>query len=258
MQPWLSMEGGLPTDVDLGLSGKVALVTGGARGIGGAISQTLAAAGARVAVHFYQGAREAERLAETLPGSQTYAVDLSSETGPGDLVERVTADFGKVNVLVNNAAVLIGARMDTTTLLDWERTIRLNLTVPFLLAQLVLPSMMSEGGGSIVNIASIAGVNGGNAGPAYGASKGGLISLTKYMARECGRFGVRVNAVAPTLTDTEMIRQPAMQEAVQRQLTANPLGRLAEPSEIAGAVLFLCSSLATYINGECVAVWGGP
>jgi NAD(P)-dependent dehydrogenase (short-subunit alcohol dehydrogenase family) len=174
------------------------------------------------------------------------------------LVERVRADFGRIDILVNNAGIVRVRDTENTSLSDWHEMIGINLTAPFMLAQRALPIMKEQGRGVIVNIASIAGVNGGNMGPAYAAAKGGVIALTRYLARDCIRFGIRVNCVAPTLTDTDLLREPGMEPLRTRILAANPMGRLANPSEIAAVVRFLCSDSASYVNGDCIMVTGGP
>jgi 3-oxoacyl-[acyl-carrier protein] reductase len=161
-------------------------------------------------------------------------------------------------MLVNNAGSLKIQNTEEASLADWNDMVATNLTTPFLLAQAAFKAMKPRGSGAIVNVASIAGVNGGNMGPAYAATKGGLIALTRYLARDCIRFGIRVNCVAPTLTDTDLVKQPAMDALRSRILAANPMGRLAEPREVAKVIQFLCSDDASFVNGDCVMVTGGP
>jgi NAD(P)-dependent dehydrogenase (short-subunit alcohol dehydrogenase family) len=169
------------------LAGRVALVTGSSRGIGRATAEALAAAGATVAVHHRGSAAAAEELAGKLAGSgvaaRAYGADFNVAGAVEELVAAVTADFGGIDILVNNAAMLRVATTESTTEELWDEIIRVDLTSPFRCVQQVLPSMRERGGGAIVNVASIAGVVGGAMGPGYAAAKGGLISLTKYLSR---------------------------------------------------------------------------
>jgi NAD(P)-dependent dehydrogenase (short-subunit alcohol dehydrogenase family) len=245
-----------------GLAGRVALVTGASRGIGRAIAETLAQAGASIAIHCRSNAGPAKELAAGLSvedrRAEVYETDFGDLTACASLVESVRADFGRIDILVNNAGTVRIRNTESTSPSDWQEMMSVNLTAPFMLAQKVLPAMKEQGKGVIVNIASIAGVNGGNMGPAYAAAKGGLIALTRYLARDCIRFGVRVNCVAPTLTDTDLLREPGMDGLRTRILSANPMGRLAHPREIAAVVGFLCSDSASFVNGDCIMVTGGP
>jgi NAD(P)-dependent dehydrogenase (short-subunit alcohol dehydrogenase family) len=244
------------------LAGRVALVTGASRGIGRAIAAVLAQAGAGVAIHCRSNAGPAKELAATLSvpdrRAQVYVTDFGDLNACASLIEKVRADFGRIDILVNNAGIVRVRNTENTSLSDWQEMISINLTAPFVLSQRVVPIMKEQGKGVIVNIASIAGVNGGNMGPAYAAAKGGLISLTRYLARDCVRFGIRVNCVAPTLTETDLLREPGMDALRTRILAANPMGRLANPPEIAAVVQFLCSDSASFVNGDCIMVTGGP
>jgi NAD(P)-dependent dehydrogenase (short-subunit alcohol dehydrogenase family) len=185
--------------------------------------------------------------------------DRGQDAGAVDeLVAAVTADFGGIDILVNNAAMLRVATTESATDDLWDELIQVDLTSPFRCVQRVLPSMRERGGGAIVNVASIAGVNGGAMGPGYAAAKGGLIALTRYLSRDCIRYGVRVNCVAPTLTDTDLLATPGVAEMTERILRANPMGRFATPAEVAQVIRFLVSDEASFVNGECVMVTGGP
>jgi NAD(P)-dependent dehydrogenase (short-subunit alcohol dehydrogenase family) len=244
------------------LAGRVALVTGASRGIGAAIATALAAAGADLAIHCRRNAAQAKELANVLAAAdhraEVYVGDLGDANACRSLIERVHTDFGRIDILVNNAGIVRVRNTENTSLAEWEEMIGVNLTAPFILSQRVAPIMNEHGKGVIVNVASIAGVNGGNMGPAYAAAKGGLISLTRYLARDCVRFGIRVNCVAPTLTDTDLLREPGMDTLRTRILAANPMGRLADPPEVASVVRFLCSDAASFVNGDCIMVTGGP
>jgi NAD(P)-dependent dehydrogenase (short-subunit alcohol dehydrogenase family) len=244
------------------LAGRVALVTGSSRGIGRATAEALAAAGATVAVHHRGSADAAEELAGKLAGNgvavRAYGADFNVAGAVDELVAAVTADFGGIDILVNNAAMLRVANTESTTDDLWDELIQVDLTSPFRCVQRVLPSMRERGGGAIVNVASIAGVNGGAMGPGYAAAKGGLISLTRYLSRDCIRYGVRINCVAPTLTDTDLLATPGVAEMTERILRTNPMGRFARPAEVAQVIRFLVSDEASFVNGECVMVTGGP
>ena len=244
------------------LAGRVALVTGASRGIGRAIAEGLAEAGASTAIHCRSNVGPAKALAAVLSvgdrRAKVYVSDFGDLNACASLAEKVRADFGRIDILVNNAGIVRVRNTENTSLSEWQEMISINLTAPFILSQAVLPIMKEQGKGVIVNIASIAGVNGGNMGPAYAAAKGGVISLTRYLARDCIRFGIRVNCVAPTLTDTDLLREPGMDALRTRILAANPMGRLANPPEIASVVRFLCSDSASYVNGDCIMVTGGP
>jgi 3-oxoacyl-[acyl-carrier protein] reductase len=244
------------------LAGRVALVTGSSRGIGRATAEALAAAGASVAIHYRASASQAEELARKLDGdgsmARAYAADFAQDGTVDALVAAVQADFDGIDILVNNAAMLRVANTEATPDELWDEIIQVDLTGPFRCVQRVLPIMRERGGGAIVNVASIAGVHGGNMGPAYAAAKGGLISLTRYLARDCIKHGVRVNCVAPTLTDTDLMQTPGIAEMKDRIVGLNPMRRLATPAEVAEVIRFLASDGASFINGECVMVTGGP
>jgi NAD(P)-dependent dehydrogenase (short-subunit alcohol dehydrogenase family) len=251
-----------PSPAHSGLAGRVALVTGASRGIGRATAEALAEAGASVAVHYSRRAAEAETLVRQLEAggvrAAAYATDFRQPGAVEALVARVEDDFGRIDVLVNNAATLRVATTESTSEQDWNETIQVDLTTPFRCVQRVLPGMRDRGGGAVVNVASIAGVNGGAMGPAYAAAKGGLVALTRYLARDCIKVGVRVNCVAPTLTDTDLLQEPGVGALTERIIATNPMGRLALPAEVARAIRFLASDEASFVNGECLMVTGGP
>jgi 3-oxoacyl-[acyl-carrier protein] reductase len=240
---------------------KVVLVTGGATGIGRATARRFAAAGYRVAIQFHTSEGAAADLLDELNASHSvataYRADLRSATEIEGLVAAVVGTEAGLDVLVNSAGVLHYADAFGTTRADWEDTLLVNLSAPFLCAQAAANEMKRLGGGSIVSVASVAGLTGGSMGPAYAAAKGGVIALTRALARELPAYGIRVNCVAPTLTDTNLIRRPELADAVARIGASNPFGRLALPEEIAEVVFFLASPAASYINGECVAITGG-
>ena len=233
------------------LQGKVALVTGGSRGIGRAIALELARAGAAVVVGYRSGADEAEAVAKEAGGRAVQA-DVSDPEEAKRLVE----EAGDLDILVNNAGLTrdgLLARMPDD---DWRAVIETNLSSVFYTCRAVTRGMMKKRAGSIVNVSSIVGVHGNWGQTNYGASKAGIIGFTKSLARELGSRGVRANVVAPGYVNTRLT-DVLPEEAQQAMLANTPLGRLGEPEDIAGAVRFLCSDEAAFITGEVLLVDGG-
>jgi NAD(P)-dependent dehydrogenase (short-subunit alcohol dehydrogenase family) len=240
------------------LAGRTALVTGASRGIGAAIAVALDAAGARVAL----AARDEKALGEVAAGLTNgpvvLPVDLASAAAGGDLARRAIEALGTVDILVNNAA--LAARAPTIEL-DAELIDLLyavNVRAPLLLIAAVIPGMESAGRGSIINLSSVSAVVGTPRRAAYAASKGALDAATRSLARELGPAGIRVNAVAPGVVDTALWAKnkelPGVIEGVEAQ---TPLGRWAQPDDIADAVVFLASDAARFITGEILCVDGG-
>jgi 3-oxoacyl-[acyl-carrier protein] reductase len=246
--------------MNLDLSGQTALVTGGSRGIGRAVVEALARAGARVAFTYRSSADEADALAAALAteGLETMAIasDAADPVEAERVVARVTGEWGRLDVLVNIAGINRDRLMLRMTEDDWDAVIGTNLKSVFGYSKAAYPVMMRQRSGRIVNMTSVVGVMG-NAGQTnYAASKAGIIGFTKSLARELGSRGVTVNAVAPGYVETDMTA--AMPDAAkQAMLGSVPLGRPAQPAEIASAVLFLASSSAAYITGHVLMVDGG-
>jgi len=233
------------------LEGKLALVTGASRGIGRAIAEELARAGADVVVGYRSGKDEAEELAAAIGGRAVQA-DVSS---PED-AKRLVDEAGDVDVLVNNAGLTrdgLLARMPDD---DWRTVIDTNLSSVFYTCRAVTRPMMKKRGGSIVNISSVVGVHGNWGQTNYAASKAGIIGFTKSLARELGSRNVRANVVAPGYVKTALT-EVLPEEATAAMIENTPLGRVAEPAEIAGAVRFLASEQASFITGEVLLVDGG-
>jgi 3-oxoacyl-[acyl-carrier protein] reductase len=233
------------------LDGKLALVTGASKGIGRAIAEELARGGASVVVAYRTGRDEAEELASEIGGRAVQA-DVSS---PDD-ARRLVEEAGDVDVLVNNAGLTrdgLLARMPDD---DWREVIETNLSSVFYTCRAVSRPMMRKRGGSIVNLSSIVGVHGNFGQTNYAASKAGIIGFTKSLARELGSRNVRANVVAPGYVRTRLT-DVLPEEATKAMVDNTPLGRIAEPAEIAGAVRFLASEEASFITGDVLLVDGG-
>lgn len=242
---------------------KVALVTGAGRGIGEAIADRLAAEGAAVAVCDLD-AEAAGKVATLL--AQRYGVratgvgaDISDGVAVRTAVERVAAELGPVDVLVNNAAVDVIGRFVDSGEETWDRIIAVNLRGTITMTRAVLDPMIERGGGRIVHIASDAGRVGSSGEVVYSATKGGVIAFGKALAREVARHGITVNSVCPGPTDTALLGQVAeySQKMYDATLRAIPLRRVAQPADIAGVVAFLASDDAAYMTGQTLSVSGG-
>ncbi len=244
------------------LSGRIALVTGASRGIGSAIAEILAEHGAQVVLSSRKQSdldQEAERINGLYPER---AIAIAAHAGRSEdlerLVQQVMERFSRIDILVNNAATnpyfgpILGAELPA-----WDKTFEVNLRGVFVLTRLVYQASMEAHGGTIVKIASIGGLRPGIGLGVYNVTKAGVIMLTRQLARELGGK-VRVNAVAPGLIKTRFAEGLwGNQEILDRVLAQNPMGRIGVPEEVAGAVLFLASDAASYVNGEVLVVDGG-
>lgn len=244
----------------LSLSGRVALVTGAATGIGRAVALAFAQAGALVAVNHLDGASAAEALAaeiEALGGrSMVVQADVTRADHIEAMVKRVRHTFGAIDIVVNNAGILEENPFLDITEADWGRMLSVDLTSVFLVSRSVLPSMVARGSGVIINIASDLGLLGREKFAAYCAAKAGVIGLTRAMAREFAP-AIRVNAIAPGPVNTAMVSLAAMSaESIVREL-ASPQRRIAEPDEIAATALFLASDLSRFYCGQVLGPNGG-
>lgn len=241
------------------LSGQVAIVTGGSRGIGRGIAEVFAAAGARLALV----ARDPARLAETADQlrAKGYDVldcpaDVAVEAQVNATVQKIMDRFGRVNILVNNAGILQSGPIGSFTAADWERMIAINLTSVFYFCWAVAPLLSAQRSGRIINIASISAQTGGvSGGLHYSASKGGMLALTKTLARDLAPYNVTVNAICPGQIETDIVALSP--EARKRLEETIPLGRIGRPEDVAYAALFLASAAADYITGATIDVNGG-
>jgi len=242
------------------LDGRVALVTGASTGLGQAIAIALAEAGADVACHGNTHVPDATCTAVTKTGRKTLALtgDLGDKETPRRLVEKTIAHFGQLDILVNNAGMIRRAAATEYSEEDWATVIEVNLSSVFRMAQLAGRHMIERGGGKILNIASLLSFQGGITVPAYAASKGGVAQLTKALANEWAAKNINVNAIAPGYMRTDNTRMLQQDETRNRQILERiPAGRWGEPEDLAGAVVFLCSSASDYINGHVLLVDGG-
>ncbi len=238
------------------LGGKVAVVTGGSRGIGLAIAQALAGAGAKVAVLARDGARAQEAAQGLGAGAQGFACDVSDAAQAETTLGAVDKALGPVDILVNNAGITRDNLLFRIAEDDWDQVLDTNLKGAFLMTKLAARGMIKRRWGRVVSITSVVGLTGNKGQSNYAASKAGLIGFTKAVARELASRNVLVNAVAPGYIDTEMTRGIA-EEAKQALQAAIPLGRLGQGADVAAAVLFLASDWASYITGQVLVVDGG-
>ena len=240
------------------LDGKVAIVTGGARGMGAATCRRFVAEGAKVAIADVLTEQGEALAAELGDAAGFWQLDVTSEDAWADVVAAVETQFGGIDVLVNNAGVLLFRSILETTKADYERVLGVNLVGEFLGIKAVAPGMIARGRGSIINISSVDGMKGANSLAAYASSKWGVRGLTKVAAMELGHLGIRVNSVHPGGVDTAMTNYEGVpRERVSERFRNIPLQRVGAPEEIARATLFLASDDASYIAGSEIVVDGG-
>src|ERR1700744_5930681 len=239
--------------------GKVALVTGAARGIGLAVARRFLAEGWRVALLDIEGELLSQSVAALNAADSTLALpcDVSDAKAVAGAVTELERHFGRLDALVNNAGVAVFAPLLETSDDDWNRVLAVNLTGPFICTKAVAPLMRENGGGAIVNITSISGLRASTLRSAYGTSKAGLAHLTKQLAVELAELGIRVNGVAPGPVDTAMAKAVHSAEIRADYHDAIPLNRYGLEEELAEALFFLCSDRASYITGQVLAVDGG-
>jgi NAD(P)-dependent dehydrogenase (short-subunit alcohol dehydrogenase family) len=239
-------------------TGRTALVTGASRGLGRAVAARLLERGASVAVNVRDRARAEATVREL--GGKSVAVhgDLEDEGVAASLVSRALTELGRLDILINNAALPFTTRFERITPDEWRRAVELNLTVPFLLTQAAVPAMKAQGYGRIVNISSTAGRMVSTLGGAhYTATKTGLLGLTRAAAKELGVYGITVNAVCPGMIDTELTRESASDEHLERIAKSYPIPRLGTSLEVADVICFAASEAAGYITGATFDINGG-
>ena len=244
---------------------EVAIITGGAGGIGEAAARAIASRGARVAVADLRPAAAEESAARLKTAGldvEPVTVDVGSEASVRAMVDTVLGRWGRIDILVNNAGVESSKPFLEIGLEEYERVMLINTTGVWLCCQAVIPAMLRQGGGRIVNVSSVAGQLGGGllGTAAYSTSKGALIALTKALAREFAKSGIRVNAISPSLTMTDFAQRQLDRLApgtLERVVAMTPIGRVGQAAEIAAAIDFLTSPLASFVAGHVLNVDGG-
>lgn len=239
-------------------SGRVAVVTGAARGLGRAVAARLLERGAAVAVNVRSRER-AEQVARDL-GADVLPLDgdVAADGVPGRIVDQTMERFGRLDIVINNAALPLTTRFEQITADEWRQVMEVNLTAPFLLIKAALPHMKRQQYGRIVNISSTAGRMVSTLGGAhYTTSKTGLLGLTRAAAKELGRYGITVNAVCPGMIDTELTRESASQELLDKLASGFPIPRLGTAEEVADLICFAASERAGYITGASLDINGG-
>lgn len=249
--------------MELNLKGKVAIVTGGGSGLGAAISEVLAAEGASVVVNYIVDEANVFKFVDKL--NEKYDVkaiplygDITSAKDIDNVIARTVDIYGKVDILVNNAGVWPTAYVENMTDEEWERTVRINLTGPFMFSKRVVQHLIQrKSKGKIINIVSQAAFHGSTSGHAhYAAAKGGVVTFTVSLAREVAKYGINVTAVAPGMMRTPMNKRE-LAEREEEYIKRIPLGRISDPVEVAYTVAFLASEKSDYITGATIDVTGG-
>jgi 3-oxoacyl-[acyl-carrier protein] reductase len=242
------------------LNDKVAVVTGGTKGIGRAISLLLAEQGANVVANFSKDVEAAENLISEAKSKRLslglFKTDVTQFDQAKEMIEETFGQYGKIDVLVNNTGLVRDNFLMLMSDEDWDSLLRANLTSVFYCCRAVIRKMIPQRSGKIINISSISGILGTPGQTNYAATKGGMISFTKSLARELGPFNIHVNAVAPGLIESEVVSKMP-KEKLDAIIKSSSLGRIGKPEDVAQAVLFLASNHSDYITGQTIVVDGG-
>ena len=244
----------------MNLEGRMALVTGASKGIGEVIAISLAKAGAKVAINYHTGAESAAGVVDAIAsfGGEALAVggDVSQEDQVDSIVKEIVQNWGGLDILVNNAGITRDKLLLRMSADDWDKVISVNLRGVYLATKGVLPHMIRQRRGRIVNMSSVVGLSGNPGQANYAASKAGIIGFTKSMAREVASRNITVNAVAPGYITTDMVQK--LPEDVQKGILANiPMSRFGTPEDVAEVVTFLCTDGASYVTGQVIGIDGG-
>jgi 3-oxoacyl-[acyl-carrier protein] reductase len=240
--------------------GQVAIITGAARGIGRAIAKRLASSGAKIVVTDIRSSKS-EHVVKEIVKDGGEATSIQVDVSKADQVQRMVDEtldaYDRIDILVNNAGIFTAATFPEMTETQWDEMLAVHLKGTFLCSRAVIEHMLDRGSGCIINIASTSGISGGTSGAHYAAAKGGVIAFTRSLGKELARHGVRVNAVAPSKIETDMLQGVDTQEARTQLINKIPVGRLGKPEDIAEVVAFLVSERASYIVGEIIVASGG-
>lgn len=245
---------------EMDFDGQVAVVTGAARGIGRAIALRLASSGAIVVVTDKHSAKSEDVVKEILDSggeAKSIQVDVSKADQVQNMIDETLNAYGRIDILVNNAGIFTAATFPEMTEAQWDEMLAVHLRGTFLCSRAVIGHMLDRGSGCIVNIASTSGISGGTSGAHYAAAKGGVIAFTRSIGKELAGQGIRVNAVAPSKIETDMLQGVDTPEARAQLISKIPVGRLGKPEDIAELVAFLVSEHASYIVGEVIVASGG-
>lgn len=248
--------------ISIDLSSKKALVTGGSRGIGKAISLRLAEAGCDVALNYLKESKDAGKITGKIKtiGRQAISIkaDIRDHDAVKDMVSEVIGDFGTIDILINNSGVTDVSNIEDLDIGQWKRVIDTNLSGAFYVSKYCLGFMKKKRYGKIVNISSVATLTGRGGGVHYASSKGGMDAMTRALAREAAPYNIRVNGIAPAVIETDFYynRYPDYKER-EEVLKGIPVGRIGKPLDVANICVFLCSDLADYISGETIIADGG-